>query len=550
MKNEVTMIVYLLPYCFFALSAAGCQGSLGTGDGETDGEADGDMGDGHGDGVDVDQDTDTDIDPDVEIPPGCGDGIVGEGEQCDPEYEASRACTTTCGSGGTQRCSIICTWDDCEPPEEQCNGEDDDCDGEADNGFDCAAGSTEVCFEYCGRDVVRTCSETCSPGDCEVPTITCNEFIVPYGEDPIPARNTMVFSSTIRQADVYFLVDTTASMQQEISALKGAIADPIIAGIHDIFPDPWFGAGHFEDYPISPYGTPSYGDVSYENFQDLDPDPDGTVSAIVALEQAYGGDTPEAHVVALWTIATGDPFRTIPVQPDPSCDGGRFGYPCFREGSLPVIVVITDAEFHNGPGDANHYGEDVPAPSYVQTVDALVGAHVKIIGIHESSYAGDGHLRDLAFATGSVTIEGGPLVFNLAAGGGNIAEAVVSSVQTLAGQVPLEVTAAVRDDLEDEVDARMFVDRIEPNTTDGYEDPLNPGVFCVPGLPVADTDGDTFDDTFTEVLPGTALCFNIIPAQNDTVPSSPEPQRLRAFIEITGDGTTVLDIREIFFIVP
>ena len=300
MKHCENKFFLALLCCLGLPAVASCQGSLGTGDGEADGETDGwDIVDGQGDGVDVD--TDTDIDPDVEIPPGCGDGIVSESEQCDPEYEASRACTTTCGSGGTQRCSIICTWDDCEPPEEQCNGEDDDCDGEADNGFDCAAGSTEVCFEYCGRDVVRTCSETCSLGDCGVPTITCNEFIVPYMDDPIPARNTMVFSSYYRQADVYFIMDTSASMTQELGALQGAIADPIVPGVAAIFADPWFGAGHFEDYPVSPYGTASSGDVSYEHLQNLDPDPDGTEAAIGALAIHHGGDMPEAHVVALWT---------------------------------------------------------------------------------------------------------------------------------------------------------------------------------------------------------------------------------------------------------
>ena len=549
MKYHAKKLFLTFLCCLGLLAVAGCQGSLGNGDGEADGETDGrDVGDGHGDGVDVDPDGVTDID--VEIPPGCGDGIVGEGEECDPEYEADRSCNTTCGSGGTQRCSIVCTWDECEPPEEECNGEDDDCDGQADNGFACGAGSSEVCFSYCERDVVRTCSNTCSWGDCEIPTITCNEFIVPYGEDPIPLRNTMVFSSSFKQADIYFLMDTSASMTQELDALQGAIADPIVPGVAAVFADPWFGVGHFEDYPVTPYGTAGSGDVSYENLHNLNPDPDGTESAIDALVIHHGGDMPEAHVVALWTTATGDPTRTIPEQFAPTCSGRTFGFPCFREDSLAMIIMITDAEFHNGPGGANAYGESVPAPGYDETVGALLDAHIKVIGIHDSSYASDAHLRDLVYATGAVTAEGDPLVFNLTSGGANIAEQVVTAVQSLASDVPISVSAVVRDDLDDEVDARVFVLRIEPNTTDSYEDPLNPGVFCVPGLPVADTDGDEYDDTFTEVLPGTALCFNIIAAQNDTVPSSSEPQRFRAFVEILGDGTTVLDIREIFFIVP
>jgi hypothetical protein len=54
----------------------------------------------------------------------CGNGTVEDGEDCDGD--APRACTTTCGSEGTEQC-IDCAWV-CVPPPEVCNDVDDDCD--------------------------------------------------------------------------------------------------------------------------------------------------------------------------------------------------------------------------------------------------------------------------------------------------------------------------------------------------------------------------------------------------------------------------------------
>lgn len=50
------------------------------------------------------------------------------------------ACTTSCGTTGTQQCSPSCVAS-CTPPAEACNAADDDCDGSCDEGLaDCRAG--------------------------------------------------------------------------------------------------------------------------------------------------------------------------------------------------------------------------------------------------------------------------------------------------------------------------------------------------------------------------------------------------------------------------
>jgi hypothetical protein len=46
------------------------------------------------------------------------------------------------------------------------------------------------------------------------------------------------------------------------------------------------------------------------------------------------------------------------------------------------------------------------------------------------------------------------------------------------------------------------------------------------------------------------VCFDVIPRMNTTVMPTDMPQVFRAIIEVVGDGVTVLDEREVFFLVP
>ena len=62
-------------------------------------------------------------------PPGCGDGILADGEECDPAVEPESACLTACGTPGTRTCSGTCTWEECTAEEICGNHVDEDCDG-------------------------------------------------------------------------------------------------------------------------------------------------------------------------------------------------------------------------------------------------------------------------------------------------------------------------------------------------------------------------------------------------------------------------------------
>ncbi len=136
--------------------------------------------------------------------------------------------------------------------------------------------------------------------------------------------------------------------------------------------------------------------------------------------------------------------------------------------------------------------------------------------------------------------------------GSGLGSNVVDAVHTLATDVPMNRMEAIpRDDDTDAVDApTAFIDRIVPNTTGGFEDPETSGVFCVGGLSTIDDEPDTVLDAFVQVLPGTSVCFDIIPKMNTTVVPSAAPQVFQAYVDVLGNDITVLDSRTVFFLVP
>jgi len=70
----------------------------------------------------------------------------------------------------------------------------------------------------------------------------------------------------------------------------------------------------------------------------------------------------------------------------PACPEGAFGYPCFREGTIPIVVMFTDAEMHNGDGGDDRYS-DLAAPAYMDAMLAMNRIGAKMVGIHSGEPA-------------------------------------------------------------------------------------------------------------------------------------------------------------------
>lgn len=372
-------------------------------------------------------------------------------------------------------------------------------------------------------------------------------FAVPYQESALPTSDTLSHSTDPFDLDVYFLVDSTASMGGEIANLQSNLTGTIAPGIEAEYPSSqvWYGAGAFADYPYGGYG--STGDVAFRHLQDMTASIAVAQAAINGLTANGGGDTPESHVPALHALATGcgDGGGMYAVASDPggACSNPSLvGYPHFRSEALPVVVLITDAVFHNGPS-GNNYGAmpGVTPPSYAQTVTALSGIHARVIGINSGDAQSRTDLTALANATGSIG-PGGPLVYDIAGDGTGLAARVLDGIAALA-PTGVDISAVMVDDPTDSVDAvAAFVDHVVPNVSGAGA--------CASGLSITDDDGDGTEDTFLDVSAGTTVCFDILPQSNTSVAATSEPQLFNAVVQIWLDKVTLVDERNVYFVVP
>lgn len=195
--------------------------------------------------------------------------------------------------------------------------------------------------------------------------------------------------------DVVLLEDETGSFWDDIATLQST-APSIFDSIRDLIPDSMFGVAGFQDYPIGEFGLPD--DVPWRMLQDLTYDRDAFLDAVNSLTaiSGSGNDTPESQWEALLQTAL------------------NFSW---RPGAQPVIIIATDAGFHEA-GDMDYLGNVYPGPYSGDVIDALNAAGIVVIGI-ESGHIPDVHY--VADATGGVVQEVGY-------GGEGIAQAILDGL--------------------------------------------------------------------------------------------------------------------------
>ncbi len=364
-----------------------------------------------------------------------------------------------------------------------------------------------------------------------------DEFFVvlPYGDPPVEEE--LDFTTNIKQADVYFLIDTTGSMYGEIDTIRDSLSTFIVPEVADVVRDVQFGVGRFDDIPTGSFGSSS--DEAYSHIHDISNNIASVQAAIDEFPTGSGADGPESDVVALYCTATGEGVSTW-VDPSPGCLEGRFGYPCFRPYSLPIILLFTDAPMHNGPpdGTANPYGlPDVP--NWLDAIAVLNDIGAKVLGFFSGgdwSPEGIEHLRETSVATGAVYPSGEPLTWELGTDGSGLDLAVVDAIADLSSEVARDVTTTVEESplVDDGVDAADFIQSVIPIRGD-------------PGAPAGFASFD--ETTFYGVQAGTVLTFSVT-FQNDFVEEELEPQVFVARIVVLGDDTVRLDDRRVIILIP
>jgi hypothetical protein len=417
--------------------------------------------------------------------------------------------------------------------------EDADCDGIRDPSETSATdedtdndGTTDMIEEAAGTDPNDATDNPQANGDFV--------FLVPYQAPPSPSDDDLDFATDLVSVDVYVLLDRSGSMEDEIldvrtnlaQAIDGATCPPNGDGDpNNCIADLWAGAGTIG------YQT----NDSYHHYVSMHPNPSfgGLPGHITSCTQCKESTLFAMYsaITGLGSSGSGCSVTTVPQQT--GCAAGRYGYPCFRDGALPVVMVATDEP----PIDAN-YSDTYKCPSWGSTVrNAYNNRGARVIGITGTSPTTTliNDLETLATGTGAVdSTNNEPMVFN----GSNSAavDAIEDAILTLADTVALDMSAEAQDDVGDAVDAlHAFVDHLET---------LESGPGCTAGLNDVDSDGDGYNDYYQDVRVGTPVCWKVVAKQNTSVPPTDEPQLYRATIQVYGDGVTVLDTRDVFFLVP
>jgi hypothetical protein len=368
-------------------------------------------------------------------------------------------------------------------------------------------------------------------------------FVVPYSPpgmpeiDPMPMRDTLSFSTSLRRVDIYIAIDSSGSMGGEIANLTAGFRTIIVPEIMRRIPEAEFGVGRFEDCPTSRCAN------SMHNLQDITSDAARIEAALSSMAGTLCGGS-EPYRQTLWLLATGDTSRfSGMVRPIPRrcTDPASVGWPCFRPDAVKVIVQVGDEPMSQGDACS-------PRFDHATTVAALNAAGIRYVGIESGSATLRTDMQRVAMDTGSVSATTGmPFVYTISSTGDGLSTTIVDAIEELSGNVPIRVDAVPRDDPTDAVDAvTSFIRRVETNTSGATV----LGRVCTPDLVTADEDGDGFPDHFPRVLPGTSVCFDIVARPNTTVPATDAPQIFRASIDVVGDRFTPLDSRNIYFLVP
>ncbi|MBX7193461.1 MAG: hypothetical protein K1X94_15505 [Sandaracinaceae bacterium] len=397
------------------------------------------------------------------------------------------------------------------------------------------------------------------------PTSTIPEgdffVVLPY-LGPHEARP-LEFGTDISVADVYFLIDTTGSMGGPISNVQSSLTT-IAAELSSRIRSVQMGVGEHKDFPFcdgsaDPFGSGGNcfgdaGDDAYVHHTDITDSVSTVQAGLAALSASGGSDGPESQVPSLYHTASGlggnytfsdgtawsIPARSCPAFPDET--RRRIGYPCFRPGALPIVVLVSDVDWHNGPGGTNAYdGISPPAPTFDQSVSEMNRIGARFIGVAVGG-GGRTEMEAMARATGSVDGSGVPLVYD--SSGGEVSSTIIDGIGTLIGGTPQDVntrTANVPGNPGD-VDATGFIKMIVPNT--GCN--ASTGA-CGPMAGVTYDHQDT--TTFYEVIPGTRVTFDV-DFYNDIVPPPPTAQIFRALIVVVGNGVAELDSRQVYIVVP
>lgn len=423
-------------------------------------------------------------------------------------------------------------------------------------------------------------------------------FVLPY-DDPAGAQSKpLTFSTDVKELDVFINMDTTGSMNDEITNLQAGLS-AVVNDIQTQVPNTQFGVGAYEDFPRGSFGDPNCTqaglngpDQPFELFQGITGNIAAVQTGLASLSgfgQAIGcgADTAESNLEALYQIATGAGLN----GPGPTfvaANAVGIGGVGFRAESMPIIVSVTDAPSHDPDNDAcsgTKYSQDAGVQAVAHgraaTMAALGQICARVVQIATSGGGGCtslGDANEFASTTGALVppeawdlAPGGrppgcgagacctgfngagvgtngaglcPLAYSASGNGSGVSTSVSDGIQMLAQYAPFTVTTATTGEAVDVSGAAL-----PPGVTTAdllsSVTPHSHGAVPLPGA----ANPTLTPDSFAGVIPKTDVTFSVV-AFNNVIPAGPKPRLFSAHVAVQADGCSELDEREVLILVP
>lgn len=389
--------------------------------------------------------------------------------------------------------------------------------------------------------------------------------------DADPAKLTISAGGGLYKADVAIVMDTTGSMGGSIADLVGSLIGKILPELRRRIPDVAFGLVEHKDYPVGDYG--GTGDFPVKLHKEITTDAESIRAGLAALSAAGGGDLPEAQVPAMFHALTGAEIKwstgSVPKRDAPA---GRLGAIGFRPGALPIVVLITDIDWHeatHAPYSVTHVAEAITRD---QLADAFNGLNAKFVSITQEQGSTDteaqpnwlsdktasnvpvsafqsacGAGKCCTGVAGAARDPKGPdgrcrLNF-LHKSGDGVSASLINAISGLSLGSSFDVTAKITK-AEEGPDVSTLIASVRPIAGG------DTSIGCV-AHEVKDADGDGNPDTFTAVPVSDSVCFEVTLAKNTTVAAGPAPQVTWAYLDVIGNpGQVLLDRRAVMIVVP
>lgn len=479
--------------------------------------------------------------------------------------------------------------DNCDaPPDNLPNHRDLDADNDGLTDVEERMAGTNPCAEDSDRDGFTDLAEVVArtnPRDMTSrPPENTLYVVLPYyapGTRGPSERREFTFQTRIRDADVFFLIDNSASMDRTIANLRTSFSTTIVPGLRAALRDVRMGVASFDSMPDGTDGMPgSPGDYTLWLRQRLTRDPaavqrafDGMRTIVQDTTMRYlGGDTPECQTEAIFQVLAGagrrartgvdpaDPaaLRSTTNALDPMGNGwpGRvdpmrdcesataYGWGCFEPGRVPIVMLASDSDWYDGPDPASpisieghRYSVDL-APALMRTGAFFVGIDVNDSPMRGYTFANSVRL---AVLTGTLNAMNREVAFHPASEGGldRIATNIVSAVTTLVNETRQNITTTREGNA---MDMGLPMGR---STADFIR-----GVTPVRGMPEAPTGYDRRDaTTFYAVSPSTSVVFSV-EFYNDFVEGGDAARVYQASIVVRGRAGSEVDRRPVYIVVP